>query len=66
MLKGEYSVNGKKLNLTAKSILIGGKETPYEEYYKSEPALGPASSKAGLFLTEEGDLVISGLKFKKM
>ena len=66
VLKGEYSVNGKKLNLTAKSILFGGKETPYEEYYKSEPALGPASSKAGLFITEEGDLVISGLKFKKM
>lgn len=65
-IKGEYSVNGKKLVLTAKSILIGEKETPYEEYYKSEQALGPVVSKFGLYMTDEGDLSVQGIKFKKL
>lgn len=64
-LTGTYSLIGKKLTLLTKTIVDGDKELPYEEYYKSIQALGPAEFKVRVSMSPENELLIQDFVFKK-
>ena len=66
VLKGEYSLKGKKLSLKTVTISFGEEEIPYSEYYRDVPALGPVEVKIPVELDSENKLNIQGIKFSKI
>ena len=61
VLKGEYSLKGKKLSLKTVTISFGEEEIPYSEYYRDVQALGPVEVKIPVELDSENKLNIQVL-----
>lgn len=65
LLKGSYSLNGKKLVLKTATISFGDGEMSYSEYYRDITVLGPVEAKIPVELDSENKLIIQGIKFSK-
>lgn len=65
LLKGSYSLNGKKLVLKNATISFGDGEMAYSEYYRDVKVLGPVEAKIPVELDSENKLNIQGIKFSK-